>query len=69
MINTNLINNKTKIRKLYCKINSELQYYTYQIGIIKGIKQTKYKVLIYLVEFPNHNRIWVTQQEFRLYNY
>lgn len=68
MININLINQKIKIKEFYCKTDSELQYYTNQIGTIKGIKQIKYKIFIYLVEFLNYNRIWTIQQEFEFYN-
>ena len=67
MINTKLINYKIKIKEFYCKTDSELQYYTHQIGTIKGVKQVKYKIFIYLVEFLNHNRIWATLQEFEFY--
>lgn len=61
------INQEVTITRFHCKINLEIQYYSNQKGIIKGIKKLKHNIFIYLIEFLNHNRIWVMKQEFRPY--
>lgn len=61
------INKKVIVTKLNCKINSEIQYYSNQVGLIKGIKKIDKNIFIYLIEFLNHNRIWVMKQEFEFY--
>lgn len=68
MSNWYLMNQKVLIIKLDCKISLEVQYYSLQIGIIKGIKQLKNNFTIYLIEFLNHNRIWVMGHELKSYN-
>jgi len=67
MLVNQLINKKVIVIKLKCKINSELQYYSNQVGLIKGIRKINSNIFIYLIEFLNHNRIWVMKQEFKFY--
>jgi len=67
MVINQLINQKVIIIKLNYKINSEIQYYSNQVGVIKGIKKINKNIFIYLIEFLNHNRIWVMKQEFKFY--
>ena len=42
------------------KIYSQKAY-----GIIKGVKTKLRSSKLYLIEFFNHNRIWIIDQEFR----
>lgn len=67
MLINELINKKVIITELNCKINSDIQYYSNQLGLIKGIKKINKSIFIYLIEFLNHNRIWVIKQEFEFY--
>jgi len=67
MLINQLINKKVIITKLNCKINSNIQYYSNQAGLIKGIKKMNQNIFLYLIEFLNHNRIWVMKQEFEFY--
>lgn len=62
-----IINQQVRIIRFDCKINLEIQYYSNQIGVIKGIKKLKHNTFIYLVEFLNHNRIWAMIQELQCY--
>lgn len=66
MSNLYLINQKVVIIKLDCKMSLEVQYYSLQIGIIKGIKKLRNNFTIYLIEFLNHNRIWAMEHELKL---
>lgn len=59
----NLIEEKIKTKELYYKIDLHRQYYSNKAGTIKGIKKLQHKILIYLIEFLDHNRIWVMHQE------
>jgi len=67
MLINQLINKKVIITKLNCNINSNIQYYSNQVGLIKGIKKMNQNIYLYLIEFLNHNRIWVMKQEFEFY--
>ena len=60
-----MTNNKVLIKKLYCKINLNLQYYINNKGKLKGIKQNYSHESIYLIEFMNGDRIWVMKKEFQ----
>lgn len=62
------MDNTVAIIKFHCKIDSEIQYYLNQKGSIKGIKKINNNLFLYLIEFFNHNRIWVIKQEFTTYN-
>lgn len=64
-----LMGHKIKTKELQYKISPARQYYSNKEGIIQGIKTTQYKTDIYLVEFLNHNRIWITQEEIKSCNY
>ena len=68
MSNVYLMNQKVLIIKLDCKMNLEIQYYSLQIGIIKGIKKIRNNFTIYLIEFLNHNRIWAMEHELKSCN-
>ena len=68
MPNLFLIGQKVLVTKLDCKTDIEIQYYSSQIGIIKGLKTFKNNFTIYLIEFLNHNRIWVMAHELKSYN-
>lgn len=59
------IDQEVIITKFNCKIDSDIQYYSQQMGIIKGIKKVKNHLSIYLIEFLNHNRIWVMAHELK----
>lgn len=59
-------NRKAKIIKVDQEISPEIQYYSRQIGIIKGIKQFNSHDLIYLIEFLDHCRIWATEKEIQI---
>lgn len=65
MSNIYLIDQEVLITKFNCKTNLEIQYYSQQIGIIKGIKKLRNNFTIYLIEFLNHNRIWVVVNELK----
>lgn len=52
------------ILKLDCKINSEMQSYLGKTGKIKGFKKLREQTIVYLIEFLDYNRVWVTEQEF-----
>lgn len=67
MLISQLINKKVIITKINCKINSDIQYYSNQVGIIKGLKKMNKNIFLYLIEFLNQNRIWVMKQEFEFY--
>lgn len=67
MLINQVINKKVIITTLNCKINSEIQYYSNQIGIIKGLKTINKNIILYLIEFLNHNRMWAMKQEFEYY--
>ena len=62
-----IINQQVRTTRFDCKINLEIQYYSNQTGIIKGIKKLKHNTFIYLIEFLNHNRIWIMTQELQSY--
>ena len=59
----NFINQKVKTKELYYKIDLARQYYSNKTGTIKGTKSLQHKMPVYLVEFFNHNRIWIAQEE------
>jgi hypothetical protein len=61
------INKYCKIIGLQCKISSEMQYYSGQIGIIKGTKKLSDCTPIYLIEFLDYSRIWTTPKEFHFF--
>jgi len=67
MLVNQLINKKVIVTKLNCKINSNIQYYSNQVGLIKGIKKIDKNIFIYLIEFLNHNRVWLLKQEFEFH--
>lgn len=62
-----IINQQVRTTRFDCKINLDIQYYSNQTGIIKGIKKLKHNTFIYLIEFLNHNRIWIMTQELQSY--
>lgn len=62
-----IINQQVRTTRFDCKINLEIQYYSNQTGIIKGIKKLKHNTFIYLIEFLNYNRIWIMTQELQSY--
>lgn len=64
MLKKNIINKIIQIKEFHCKINLEMEYYSKHKGTIKGIKKLQAKKTIYLVEFFDHNRIWVIRAEF-----
>ena len=37
-------------------------------GTIKGIKRYSKNATLYLIEFLNHNRIWITEKEIKKIN-
>lgn len=69
MLINQLINKKVIVTNLNYKLSSDIQCYANKIGIIKGIKKINENIFIYLVEFFNHNRIWLIQQEFQIHCY
>lgn len=68
MSNLYFINQKVLIMKFNCKIELEIQCYSLKIGVIKGIKKLRNNFNIYLIEFLNHNRIWVMAHEIKSFN-
>lgn len=58
-----IINHTVQIKEFHCKIDLEIKYYSKQKGKIKGIKTLNNNQKIYLIEFLNYNRIWVTHRE------
>lgn len=65
MSNLYFINQKVLIMKFNCKIELDIHYYSLKIGVIKGIKKLRNNFTIYLIEFLNHNRIWVMAHELK----
>lgn len=59
-----IINQMVKIKEFHCKINLNIQYYSKQKGIIKGVKILNINKPIYLIEFCDHNRVWAINNEF-----
>ena len=59
------INQEVLIKKFNCKIDSDIHYYSQKRGTIKGIKKFNSHVTLYLIEFLNHNRIWVMAHELK----
>lgn len=45
------------------KIGAQIQHYSSKKGIIKGLKIINRCIIIYLIEFADHNRAWVTEKE------
>lgn len=69
MLINQLINKKIIVINLNYKISEEIQYYSNKRGVIKGIKKINENTCIYLIEFLNHNRIWLIKQEFKFQYY
>lgn len=60
----NQINKIVQVKEFHCKVDLEIKYYSNQQGKIKGNKTFNNNSCIYLIEFKNYNRIWVTSKEF-----
>lgn len=52
-----------RLRAIDYRIGSKIQHYSGKIGTIAGIKILNNYMSIYLIEFMDHNRIWVTKKE------
>ena len=63
MSNYYKIHERVIILQLKCRADSEIQYYSQRTGSIQGIKKLNNHLIIYLIEFLNHNRIWVMVPE------
>lgn len=61
------INQKVIIINFTCRTDSHIHYYVKQVGNIKGVKKLQNHITIYLIEFLNHNRIWIIPEEFKKY--
>ena len=66
MIKDYLIDQQVITLSFSYNIDSNIDKYLQKIGNIKGIKKTKNQIHIYLIEFLNYNRIWMTSKEFKL---
>lgn len=52
-----------KLANTGCGIYSKIKYYSGNVYAVKGIKRLSCHTSIYLIEFLDHNRAWVTKQE------
>ena len=56
---------EVKILDLNHTIPPEITYFYKQIGKIRGIKTLQNNNSIFLIEFKNHDRIWILQKELK----
>lgn len=68
MLKHYLINQRVIIKHLESKIELEIKHYSQHIGYIKGIKILEKGTFLYLIEFLNHNRIWVIDNELQSFS-
>lgn len=52
-----------KLQTAEYNIGSKVQHYSGKIGTIAGVKIINHYIAIYLIEFMDHNRAWVTKEK------
>jgi hypothetical protein len=59
------INENVWIYKEICPLKHQRIHFKKTAGIIKGIKRCNKDTSLYLIEFLNHNRIWIIEKEIK----
>lgn len=59
----NLFAKKHSSKNKKRSIGEHIQHYSSKKGIIKGIKTMSRYIYLYLVEFADHNRVWIIEKE------